>query len=396
MRLALRKYSPSALLPSHRPLVQRFGVWAVLMPLFFFALVTEAPAAEVEILTPLSGSTVLARQPEIHMILRLAPTVAPRQVRVRFDDDVVVYRLDEEMDGIHYLHFRLPLKPGGNRFTIQPGNQLLELNYQAITANIPAAAVAKAYLFHQAETLPADCSNCHDLAEVARDETLGLEQQESCGACHQGISEAKYRHDPVTSHLCLTCHQQSPQSRRIVFPAGKIERICFGCHIERKSWFDRKFVHGPIFVGGCTLCHDPHGSDQPDFLWTEGSLRLCLDCHSDKDNLVDPRSRLPFVHGVIPGKGCVICHDPHASDNVAILNQPINPLCIGCHSRIVEVAARSGHPVSGHPLAAPKELRRPNRKLSCVGCHDPHGSEYVYMLLADPRNGVLCTRCHSQ
>jgi predicted CXXCH cytochrome family protein len=52
--------------------------------------------------------------------------------------------------------------------------------------------------------------------------------------------------------------------------------------------------------------------------------------------------------------------------------------------------------VGGHPLAGPKELRRPGRKLSCASCHDPHGSSHVYMLIEEPMEGLLCRVCHNK
>ena len=36
----------------------------------------------------------------------------------------------------HVLHYRLPLKPGRNEFTIVPEEQRIELTYQRISADI--------------------------------------------------------------------------------------------------------------------------------------------------------------------------------------------------------------------------------------------------------------------
>jgi predicted CXXCH cytochrome family protein len=351
-------------------------------------------AAGVEILTPRPGSTIMARNPMAHLVLRLAPGIAPRQVRVLTEEDVVLYDVNEEADGVHYLHFRLPLVPGTNRFTIFPEEEILEVVYRPITAAVPAADLKDADFFHQNDRLPESCGQCHELLEVKVLQPLGQESQESCGNCHRDLLEAKYIHGPVANKICLSCHQLSQDPWRIGFPTGKIEKVCFACHTGKADWFSREFIHGPLFAGGCTLCHSPHGGEERNFLWAEGSLDLCIACHSDKENLITKDNPLPYVHGLIPGSGCVICHDPHATDNIAVLRMPINPLCVSCHTRFAGI--ERGHPVAGHPVEAPRELRRAKRKLSCAGCHDPHGSFYPYMLFEEPLDGVICRKCHGR
>ena len=357
-----------------------------------FSLRGVAIAAGVEILTPPQGSTIFARNSSTHLVLSRPAKAGARQLTVKVGDVIIEPLVEMQDQGTDYLHFRLPLVPGANTFTILPGGVKLEVKYQPISANVPAS-IKKAYLFHQDEELPKICSTCHDLRDTRETGQSGLEAQESCAVCHQDVSAATWKHSPVSSKRCLTCHQQSVKPWRIGFPSGKAVDICIPCHTGKSAWFSRKEIHGPMIVGGCTVCHNPHGSENRYFLWAEGSLELCLTCHSEKENLVKKDDHLPYVHDIIPRRGCVICHDPHASDNLFVLKMPINKLCVSCHNKMDDIG--QGHPVERHPVTRPKERRRPGRELSCTSCHDPHGSPHEYMLIEDPMEGQLCRVCHN-
>lgn len=348
-------------------------------------------AAGPEILTPKPSSTIIARNPETHLVLR-SPAGAG-QPQVEADGKKLAPMLREQDQGNDYIHFRLPLKRGANLFVISPGGIRLELNYQPLLANLPKSLGKDVYLFHRDDTLPQGCTACHDLKSTSRNRITGIEEQESCASCHGNIvSTAVWKHGPQTSNLCLTCHQQSLTPWRIGFPTGKIEENCLACHTGKRLWRTKKHVHGPMNVGGCTVCHNPHGDKYRYQLWAEGSGELCITCHGDKE--IKPGEKKParFVHGIISGSGCVACHDPHATDHPFMLHKPINELCVGCHPVLAGV--QRGHPVSGHPVAAPAERRRPGRTLGCSSCHDPHGSPFRDLLIASNVGGQLCKECH--
>jgi predicted CXXCH cytochrome family protein len=296
--------------------------------------------------------------------------------------------------GNDYLHFRLPLKPGLNVFTILPANQRLELRYQPLVANVTAGSLGKdAYLFHRSDELPKSCGACHDLHKTAPIEPLGLEGQESCAVCHRNILEkAKKKHSSTANNLCLTCHQLSVKPWRIGFPGSNIEETCLACHTGKRDWRSRKYVHGPLKVGGCTLCHNPHGDENRHQLWADGAAALCVACHSDKEDLMQKERRPVFVHGIIHGPGCVACHDPHATNHQFMLHKPVNELCVSCHPGLAGITR--GHPVGGHPVAGPDERRRKGRELSCVSCHDPHGTPHPDLLFETYLGGQFCRKCH--
>jgi len=359
----------------HRPRRGRVAVILLLMLCFLglgaSASRSRALAAGAEVLIPRSGATIVARNAETHLIARQFLNREPIRVRVEKTGlllDPVVVDQHKEHD---YLHFRLPLEPGANRFTIVPGGQQVSLNFRQLQADLNTTSLGKdVSLFHQEGNLPDLCEGCHDLEKTSTNDQIGLKQQTSCADCHRNVTEKDaWLHSTTINQQCLVCHQQSVRPWRIGFPATKTQDICLTCHTGIKDWESRAFVHGPMYMGGCTLCHGPHGGSFRYLLWAEGSTALCVACHSDKENLVRKNKPLQFVHGIIKGLGCVACHDPHGSDQPFMLSKPINQLCVSCHTGLAGITR--GHPVGGHPVSGPKERRRPGRELTCVSCHDP-------------------------
>jgi predicted CXXCH cytochrome family protein len=300
-----------------------------------------------------------------------------------------------EGDG-HYVHFRLPLVPGKNNFTLTPSGQRFEINFQKIQADLTMKGLAKdAYLFHQGESLPDSCVDCHALLDTEIIVPVGIEKQNGCAVCHKNLTAiGTNKHGPMINLECLSCHQQSGNPLRVGFPTVSTKELCLLCHPGKKAWLARKSTHGPLLLGGCTLCHNPHGENHRYQLWAEGSLTLCISCHSDKAKLVSEKAPIPFVHGIITGNGCVACHDPHAADQDFVLRKPINELCVSCHPSLKGVT--TGHPVARHPVAAEIDYLRPGRQLVCTSCHEPHGTSHQYFLIETKLGGRLCRGCHKR
>ncbi|NOZ14231.1 MAG: hypothetical protein GXO69_11435 [Acidobacteria bacterium] len=132
-----------------------------------------------------------------------------------------------------------------------------------------------------------------------------------CTRCHAG-EKAKmnrpYHHpsDPF-GNVCLSCH--NPHKTKIELRQNKVDKKCSTCHPETGGPF--MYVHLGTQNRGCSECHDPHGSTNPNLLNRNTTRFLCLSCHSDTPdfhNLADPKFRQ-----------CTSCHSAiHGSNTSAV------------------------------------------------------------------------------
>jgi len=101
-----------------------------------------------------------------------------------------------------------------------------------------------------------------------------------CGGCHDADSGQLIR--PVRDGLCLTCHA------KLIAGAA--------------------FVHGPVAVNDCTVCHHYHAAPLPNLLLLDATA-TCLNCHDRGDLSAGAH------HAAIDQRGCTDCHDPHGGGN---------------------------------------------------------------------------------
>jgi predicted CXXCH cytochrome family protein len=202
----------------------------------------------------------------------------------------------------------------------------------------------------------AGCISCHDPHSSAN-LNLGIKKMpELCFDCHKTIesklSKVKYLHKPLTQERgCGACHSPHASQIKKLLPVDE-KTLCLDCHGNNKlaplkniaeELKGKKSVHGPIAVGRCSGCHDPHGSNNfrlltgpyPETLYApykEGIYDLCLKCHN-KNLLKFPdttvytgfrngKRNLHYVHVVNSRKGrtCRICHEPHAANGPKLTN----------------------------------------------------------------------------
>jgi predicted CXXCH cytochrome family protein len=112
-----------------------------------------------------------------------------------------------------------------------------------------------------------------------------------------------FQHGPYGAKLCDGCHVRD--SNNLIMP---LEELCTYCHV-----FDLagKKVHGPLASGGCTVCHDPHESQNPMVL-VANAREFCLYCHERKDLVKqDAHADMQLE--------CTLCHDAHSSKNASLL-----------------------------------------------------------------------------
>lgn len=121
----------------------------------------------------------------------------------------------------------------------------------------------------------------------------------------------KVKHKPVKN--CNKCHMGGMNSgqRKLIMP---MPDLCYSCHTNYHE--ADGYVHGPIAVGDCIFCHDPHGSKYVHLLKAP-QPKLCEQCHIPE--------YMEFIsgHETMPDTICTDCHDPHVSSMKKLL-KPID------------------------------------------------------------------------
>jgi predicted CXXCH cytochrome family protein len=119
-------------------------------------------------------------------------------------------------------------------------------------------------------------------------------------------------HGMISRRDCFACHDERSGDWTI---ADEDAVLCAKCHEARPA---AKFIHGPLAIGSCTVCHDPHGQTNPGFLIATGEA-LCFRCHTEADALKHLRMKPDDTGAFLREKGCTFCHDPHQSDRKYLL-----------------------------------------------------------------------------
>ncbi len=370
-----------------------------------FSSAREASAYTV--LTPSPGNRFLiqSRHPSVNMVVMVSGPDEQQGFQVeevgeQVSSKRIVRPLGrwEENNGI-YIHYLLPLRRGENIFLLIPGRRQLRIQYKPSRTMLNLnQGNGLSYLFHRKMVAPRQCRMCHKgqlpSGVVQNAKWLSRCQDFSpvCFSCHQRLVKGfRWRHGPSANIECLGCHKTNFNGRGVTILTERVNELCFKCHLNKRRLKDKSHIHGPAKIGDCTVCHDPHGDKFREQLWANRKADLCVACHSDKKTALKGAPGF-YQHGIIPGGGCIACHDAHASNNMFQLYKPINALCVSCHISMRGIV--KGHPVAGHPLSGKKDPRRRGRELSCSSCHNPHGSRYRYLLIGDVMGGRVCTKCH--
>jgi predicted CXXCH cytochrome family protein len=131
-------------------------------------------------------------------------------------------------------------------------------------------------------------------------------------------------------------------------------------------------VHEPLTEKGCLACHDPHASQGKGLIKADTVAALCAQCH-------DTTQGLAYLHGPTAVGECSVCHDPHTSDFNDLLTLPPKELCTSCHT------------VTQEELKEFEFVHEPAQG-DCAGCHNPHGANNAQMLRATAPE--MCYACH--
>lgn len=255
----------------------------------------------------------------------------------------------------------------------------------------------------------------------------------ACGACLPMLSSSQGPAADVAApysaggaDTCLMCHSASPEVLAIFRtkhavptdprgPFGHGQLQCESCHgpggaHATMQQADGKMAQVIRFArdsaasvetqnGMCLGCHEAdtgfatHGGAHEDnqvscaschelhrasdpVLGTSTQAARCYQCHSFRK----ADSLKAYSHPLREGKmSCTGCHNPHgATTEMLLARQTINDTCNQCH------ADKRGPFLWEHAPVAE----------DCTTCHDPHGSNQPGMLVQ--RAPLLCQSCHSQ
>ncbi len=221
---------------------------------------------------------------------------------------------------------------------------------------------------------------------------------ELCYACHDRLAEEGFVHEPVKMGVCILCHDPHGAEHASLLRVNMDRQLCGQCH--RVTFDQGEHVHPPVSDGTCGACHNPHGSDREKFL-RAAPPELCLDCHDTIEELLDDAT---VAHDpVTTGQSCLSCHDPHASDVERLLVGDAMALCLSCHDRELDAEDGKIRNIAAY-LEANQNHHGPLRDKNCSACHNPHGGA-IHRLLTEAypagpyapfeeEGYALCFGCH--
>lgn len=223
---------------------------------------------------------------------------------------------------------------------------------------------------------------------------------EVCQTCHEDIFNAilKSPHQAVNSDkkhgwdgkTCESCHgpgskhAESASAAEIKNPAklapAAADRTCLQCHLNQPTHSGRiQSSHAKNQVS-CTACHQIHAKGPLGLVVRKPAAinELCASCHVS----AWAQFQRPYKHRVPEGAmSCVDCHNPHGSFRPSMTQTfaANEPGCFRCHTD------KRGPFTFEHAAV---------RFESCNRCHEPHGSSNPRMLVRQEVRFV-CLECHS-
>jgi predicted CXXCH cytochrome family protein len=245
-----------------------------------------------------------------------------------------------------------------------------------------------------------------DLDDPRAQEFLARDRARQARAENKAKDVVSFVHKPYAKRRCMGCHNRDKS-----FSAVTAE-TCQSCHKEYYDTQWNDWVHGPVALGTCSMCHVPHTSKYKGLL-KKPSRDVCLSCHNEAKVLAGPH------HIEAAFKSCVTCHDPHFAGNRRLLADAFSysrrtgdtpqradghakwdkTTCAKCHSAEKSKALNPGaekvcvtcHEKVQHPIAGSK-IHDPILKGKCLTCHAVHLSPLPHLIKPEAEGN--CIECH--
>lgn len=288
----------------------------------------------------------------------------------------------------------------------------------------------------------------HDLRVTLPNETNIKKEPLSvsgpCGACHTPHSPVgpklwarKFEPGSSPSQMCLSCHDKNSDDKikdtgRYSHPVNVDQVLNLNQKISgvvaagRLPLFPKIKGKQPTGTVECFSCHNPHqwdpnspenrggkdvdGDASNSFLRISnlGDSPLCLECHTDKKQLLsyDHNLKLTAVDekniqglNVSASGPCGACHVPHNAEGPKLWARELSKdkellpqYCLGCHNKNgsakEKLTGENDHPVNvvskGFNIAPPDRVTKVlplfnkdggteiGEIIGCLTCHDPH------------------------
>jgi DmsE family decaheme c-type cytochrome len=247
-----------------------------------------------------------------------------------------------------------------------------------------------------------------DLATASADETAEsippadaiYVGEKACLECHEH-ADTHYSHQihakafrgnprtPQQGEVCEACHgpgslhvKETWDKRLIIgFTRGWETPIaiqngqCLSCHQGGQRLHWVGSMHDKNKIA-CSDCHNPMAkASLTSSLRADTISETCYNCHPKQRADFKKRGHMPLAEGKM---SCVDCHNPHGSRTNPLLKaDTLNEVCYNCH------AEKRGPFIWEHA---------PVRE-SCANCHLPHGSNHEKLLVT--ARPLLCQQCHA-
>ena len=222
----------------------------------------------------------------------------------------------------------------------------------------------------------------------------------TCQTCHEDTFNAFQKNPHVAvetdkkrgfaTKACESCHGPGGNHAESVSPTdirqpaklrtAETDRICLTCHQNQSTHTGRLISSHAKNQVSCTACHSIH-KNGPHGLVARKPAEVnqqCAACHAD----VWASFQKPYKHRLPEGAmSCVDCHNPHgtALPRSIQTTRANEPGCMKCH----------GDKAGPFPFE-----HAPVRLEGCGACHQPHGSANPRMLVRREVRFV-CMECHS-
>lgn len=288
-----------------------------------------------------------------------------------------------------FLHFRAQLILGLNILDIsgKMGEKLIKADslgiFRTSKIGMRIRSPFPKYFFH-IEEMESKCGQCHLTDNEAVSSTDIMALNSLCLKCHNPLVTEEYVHGPIAVGTCAVCHSFSSEPNKYQLNQDSFD-LCLLCHSNKAEGLKTKqYTHGPLGAALCDICHEPHSS--PNFSQLrQPSGEICMVCHKALEQIFESNM---FLHKPFEKRDCTKCHDPHYSDETFLQKKKSDEVCLSCHDDIME---RHDHPVGVIPRQElPFETNYgPEGELICVTCHNPHGATGESLL---PKEG--CFACH--